>query len=71
MLKPTLVRYTSVIVFPILYFGYKFVRKTKLLKPSEANLYPPELEDVNQYQANYIPTRAHSMFERILDKMFG
>lgn len=63
--------YMSVFVFPILYFGWKLVHKTKIVKPTEVDFYPPDLAEVNEYEQNFVPQKSKSMFERVLDKLFS
>ncbi|KAK5989684.1 General amino acid permease AGP2 [Cladobotryum mycophilum] len=62
--------YTMVAVYPILYFGYKYVRQTKIHAPEEVDLHGG-LDEIEEYQANYIPTPPKNGFEKILDKLFG
>lgn len=44
-----------IFVYPVLYFGYKFVRKTKIRKPEEVDLVK-DVAEIEEYQNNYIPT---------------
>lgn len=44
-----------IFVYPVLYFGYKFVRKTKIRKPEEVDLLK-DVAEIEEYQNNYIPT---------------
>lgn len=46
--------YTMIAVFPALYFGYKFVRKTKIHKPEEVDLHK-DLDVIAEYERNYVP----------------
>jgi amino acid permease len=41
-------------VFPILYVGYKVVRKTRILRPEEVDL-AKDLDIIEEYERNYIP----------------
>ncbi len=41
-------------VFPILYFGWKIVHKTRILKPHEVDLLKDKAE-IDEYERNYIP----------------
>ena len=40
-------------VAPVLYFGYKFVRKTKVWKPEEVDLYT-NLDEIEEHEQNYV-----------------
>ncbi|KAM3433676.1 hypothetical protein NHJ13734_006349 [Beauveria thailandica] len=62
--------YMMIFVFPALYFGYKFIMKTKIHKPEEVDLLK-DLAEVEEHEANYVPKKAESRFERILDTLFG
>lgn len=44
-----------IFAFPILYFGYKFIRKTEIRKPEEIDLFE-DLDEIEEYQRNYIAT---------------
>lgn len=44
-----------IFVYPILYFGYKIIRKTEIRKPEEIDLFK-DLDEIEEYQRNYIPT---------------
>lgn len=41
-------------VFPILYFGYKFIRGTKIIRPEDVDLLK-DLDVIEEYERNYIP----------------
>lgn len=47
--------YTMIPVFPILFFGWKFIKKTKWLKPEEVDL-KKDLDEIEAYERNYVPT---------------
>ena len=40
-------------VFPILLFGWKFLKKTKWLKPEDAELYEG-VDEIEEYHRNYV-----------------
>lgn len=44
-----------IFIYPVLYFGYKIIRKTKIHKPEEIDLFK-DLDEIEEYQRNYIPT---------------
>lgn len=62
--------YAMIFVYPILYFGYKFIRKTEIRKPEEIDLFK-DLDEIEEYQRNYIPTPPRNGLEKVLDKIFG
>lgn len=47
--------YTMIGVFPILFVAWKLIHKTKWVKPEEADL-KKDLEEIEEYQRNYVPT---------------
>ena len=47
--------YTMIGVFPNLFFGWKFIKKTRWHKAHEVDLRPRELAEVEEYEANYVP----------------
>ena len=46
--------YTMIAVFPILFVGWKLLKRTKWLKPSEVDLYK-DVEEIEEYQRSYVP----------------
>ncbi|KAL7943339.1 amino acid permease/ SLC12A domain-containing protein [Trichoderma barbatum] len=62
--------YSMIFVYPVLYFGYKFVRKTSIHKPEEVDLFK-DVDEIEEYQRNYTPTPPRNGFEKILDKAFA
>lgn len=42
-------------VCPILFIGWKIIKKSKFYKPAEVDLFK-NLEEIEEYQANYIPS---------------
>ncbi|KAI4161147.1 MAG: hypothetical protein L6R39_000107 [Caloplaca ligustica] len=47
--------YTMVGVFPVLYFGWKLLRGTKIIKLSEVDLHK-DVEEIDEYTRNYVPS---------------
>ncbi|KAH0490809.1 hypothetical protein TgHK011_002261 [Trichoderma gracile] len=62
--------YAMIFVYPVLYFGYKIVRKTKIRKPEEVDLVK-DVAEIEEYQNNYIPTPPRNGFEKILNTLFS
>jgi amino acid transporter len=46
--------YTMIGVCPILYFGWKFIHKTKFLQPEEVDLVSG-VEAIEEYTRNFVP----------------
>ncbi|ESZ91360.1 general amino acid permease AGP2 [Sclerotinia borealis F-4128] len=61
--------YAMIGVFPIIFFGWKVVKKTKWLKPHEVILRTKEVDEIEEYTSNYVErppkTRWHSYIDRI------
>ena len=47
--------YTMIGVFPILYFGWKYIKKTKIRKPEEVDLISGVAE-IEEYTRNFVET---------------
>ncbi|MCJ1273697.1 hypothetical protein MMC21_001490 [Puttea exsequens] len=62
--------YTMIGVFPLLFFGWKFIKKTKWLEPKEVDLVK-DVEEIEAYQRAYVEKPANSRFERALDWTFS
>ena len=46
--------YMMIFVFPVLYLGWKFIKKTKWVKSEEADLIG-EREEIEEYHREYVP----------------
>ncbi|PHH92827.1 hypothetical protein CDD83_4736 [Cordyceps sp. RAO-2017] len=62
--------YTMIPVFPLLYFAWKLIHKTRIYKPSEVDLYR-DLAAIEEYEQHYIPQPPKNRFEKTLDTLFG
>ncbi|KAI6352746.1 hypothetical protein MCOR25_009315 [Pyricularia grisea] len=62
--------YTMIVVTPALFVGWKFFKKTKFLKPEEVDL-RKHLDEIEEYERNYIPQPSKGIYNRILDLLFG
>ena len=59
-----------IFVFPILFFGWKFVKKTKWIRSSEADLYQ-DLDEIEEYHKNYAPTPPKNAVEKWFNRLFS
>lgn len=41
-------------LFPVLYVGWKLIKKTKIMKPHEVDL-KGEVEEIDEYTRNFVP----------------
>lgn len=46
--------YTMIFVFPVIYLGWKFLKRTKVVRPKEADLVD-NLAEIEAYEDNYVP----------------
>lgn len=46
--------YMMIFIVPVLFVGWKIIKKTKWLKPEEVDLYK-DVEEIEEYQRNYVP----------------
>lgn len=56
--------YTMIGVFPLLFITWKLVKKTRLSKPHDIDLYPREMAEIDAHEANYVsqPARQFGSF---------
>ncbi|KAH6634488.1 amino acid permease/ SLC12A domain-containing protein [Chaetomium sp. MPI-SDFR-AT-0129] len=62
--------YTMIAVCPILYVGYKIVKKTKILSAKDVDL-RKNMDEIDEYERNYVPQPAKNTYHRVLDVIFG
>ncbi|KAF2157319.1 amino acid transporter [Myriangium duriaei CBS 260.36] len=62
--------YTMIFVFPLIYFGWKLLKRTKRVKSNEANLHE-NLTEITEYEANYIPRPPRNMADKWFNKVFS
>ncbi|KAL9101164.1 MAG: hypothetical protein Q9163_003542 [Psora crenata] len=61
--------YTMIGVFPLLFIGWKFLKRTKWLDPSEVDLYK-DVQEIEEYTRTYVPIPPKNKFEWLLDRVF-
>ncbi|KAH8731197.1 amino acid permease/ SLC12A domain-containing protein [Phaeosphaeriaceae sp. PMI808] len=61
--------YLMVFVFPVLFVGWKLIKKTKFHKPHEIDLVT-DLTEIEEYHRNFVEVPETSRFNRVLDKLF-
>ncbi|KAL5363959.1 amino acid permease-domain-containing protein [Aspergillus floccosus] len=62
--------YTMIGVFPVIYIGWKLWHKTKFRSPEEIDI-TTGVEEIEEYQRNYVPTPSSNIFSRFADWIFG
>lgn len=60
--------YTMVAVFPVLYFGWKVIHRTRVRRPEEVDLVTG-LEEIEEYTRNYVPVVPRLVFFLSLSHM--
>lgn len=58
-------------VFPILFVGWKIVKKTKWLTPHEVVLRTKEVDDIDEYTAQYMKRKPANGMVKLVDKLFA
>ena len=59
-----------IFIFPVLFVGWKIIKKTKWKKAHELDL-QEDLEEIEEYQRNYVEVQDQNVFNRWMDKIFG
>ncbi|THY25315.1 amino acid permease [Aureobasidium pullulans] len=63
--------YFMIGLFPVLFVGWKLIKKTKWTPATQVDL-RGEVEEIEEYQASFVPSTAQdTYFEKVLDKLFG
>ncbi|KAF2638091.1 hypothetical protein P280DRAFT_471753 [Massarina eburnea CBS 473.64] len=62
--------YMMIFLFPILYFGWKFIKKTKVKKLYEIDL-QEDVEEIEEYTRNFVETEETNKFNKALDRIFS
>ncbi|PKS13133.1 hypothetical protein jhhlp_000475 [Lomentospora prolificans] len=62
--------YTMIMLFPILYVGWKVIHKTRIHKPQDVDL-RKDLDAIEDYERNFVPRPPKNTLDKILDRVFG
>ncbi|KAL4921107.1 amino acid permease/ SLC12A domain-containing protein [Aspergillus aurantiobrunneus] len=62
--------YTMIGVFPVLYFGWKIIRRTSVRKVEEIDVITG-VDEIEEYTRNYVPEPASNIFSRFGDCLFS
>ncbi|KAK4189302.1 general amino acid permease AGP2 [Podospora australis] len=63
-------RYTMIFICPVLYLGWKFIKKTKIYALDEVDLFK-NVDEIEEYQKTFVAVPPKNWFERALDWLFG
>ncbi|KAJ5144065.1 Amino acid/polyamine transporter I [Penicillium bovifimosum] len=61
--------YTMICVFPLLYFGWKIIHKTKFLKPEEVDLVTG-VPEVEEYTRDFVTTPPKNIYHKVFRILF-
>ncbi|KAF1816943.1 amino acid transporter [Eremomyces bilateralis CBS 781.70] len=61
--------YTMIGVFPVLFIGWKLIKKTKWRKPDEVDLYE-DLDEIEEYHRNFVPIPPKNALQKYANKIF-
>ena len=59
-----------IFVFPVLFIGWKIIKKTKFKKAHEIDLFE-DLEEIEQYHRNFVPAPDKNKWDKWFNKMFS
>lgn len=59
-----------VFLFPVLFVGWKILKKTKFIKAHEVDLVT-DLAEIEEYHRTFVEKPETNPFNRVLDKLFG
>lgn len=62
--------YFSVALFPALFFGWKFLKRTHWKKPHEVDL-KGEVEEIDEYTRNFRPEPSSNFMDKWFNIVFG
>ncbi|EEP80794.1 conserved hypothetical protein [Uncinocarpus reesii 1704] len=61
--------YLMIFIFPMLFIGYKIIKRTQFLRPTEVDLVK-DLDEIEEYTRHFVPQPPRNTMEKILDKLF-
>ncbi|KAF2460843.1 amino acid permease/ SLC12A domain-containing protein [Lineolata rhizophorae] len=62
--------YTMIGVFPILYIGWKLIKRSHWKKSDQVDLYE-DLEDIEEYQRNFVPQPPRNWVDKHFNRIFS
>lgn len=63
--------YLMIGVFPVIFVGWKLIKKTKWLKPHEVQLRTAEVDEIEEYTRNYVERIPKTRWHGYVDKLFS
>ncbi|KAF2255845.1 hypothetical protein BU26DRAFT_9593 [Trematosphaeria pertusa] len=62
--------YMMIFIFPVLFIGWKILKKTNFKKAHEIDL-QQDLDEIEEYTRTFVPKEETNVFNKWLDKLFG
>lgn len=62
--------YTMIFVFPLLYIGWKLLKRTKIVKPEDADIHR-DAEEIDDYHNNFVPSKPRNAVDKWFNKLFS
>ncbi|KAF2739881.1 hypothetical protein EJ04DRAFT_456393 [Polyplosphaeria fusca] len=62
--------YMVVFLFPVVYLGWKLIKRTKIVRLDQMDLYG-NMEEIEVYENNYVPMPDKNRFDKWLNKIFS
>lgn len=59
-----------IFIFPVLFIGWKILKKTNFKKAHEIDL-QQDLDEIEEYTRTFVPKEETNVFNKWLDKLFG
>jgi len=63
--------YLMIGVFPTIFVGWKVIKRTKWLKPEEVVLRTSEVDEIDEYTANYVERVPKTKWHAYVDRLFS
>jgi amino acid transporter len=63
-------RYLMVFLFPVLFIGWKIIKRTRFQRAHEIDLVT-DLAEIEEYTRLFVEKPERNPFNRVLDKLFG
>jgi len=60
-----------IFIFPVVFIGWKITKKTKWLAPSEVILRTYEVDEIEEYTANYVERPPKTRMHALVDWLFS
>jgi amino acid transporter len=58
-------------VFPVIFVGWKIIKKTKWLSPHDVVLRTSEVDEIEEYTRNYVERAPKTRWHGYVDKVFS